>query len=86
MKREKERAEILGEYIAATGATVRRAAEEFRLSKSTVHKDVSERLYYINPRLYKEVKEVLKTNLSERHIRGGEATRKKYLDEKKSRG
>ena len=85
MKREKERAEVLGEYIAATGATVRKTAQEFRLSKSTVHKDVSERLYYINPRLYKEVKKVLNTNLSERHIRGGEATRKKYLESRKSR-
>ena len=66
-------------YIAQTGATVRQTAKIFHISKSTVHKDVTERLYYVDKRLYKRVKKVLKINLEERHIRGGLATRKKYL-------
>ena len=67
------------EYIANTGATVRKTAKEFHFSKSTVHKDVTERLYQLDLELYKKVKKVLKINLSERHIRGGLATKKKYL-------
>ena len=67
------------EYIATTGATVRKTAKVFHFSKSTVHKDVTERLYFINRDLHKKVKSVLEKNLSERHIRGGEATRLKYL-------
>ena len=74
-----DRAEILGKYISETGATVRAAANVFKISKSTVHKDVTERLEHINPSLYSEVKDVLETNKSERHMRGGEATRQKYL-------
>ena len=66
------------EYIAETGATVRKAAKVFHFSKSTVHKDVTERLKSIDKELYKRVKKVLKFNLAERHIRGGEATRLKY--------
>ena len=66
-------------YIIGTGATVRQTAKIFHFSKSTIHKDVTERLYKINKRLYKKVKKVLDLNLSERHIRGGEATRQKYL-------
>ena len=73
-----DRAIILGEYIIDTGATVRAAAKVFRISKSTVHKDVTERLYYIDRVLYRQVKEVLEKNKSERHIRGGLATRRKY--------
>ena len=65
-------------YIADTGATVRAAAKVFKISKSTVHKDVTDRLYQIDKRLYKKVKKVLNKNLLERHIRGGEATKRKY--------
>ncbi len=74
----KDRAEILGEYIIDTGATVRATAKVFKVSKSTVHKDVTKRLKFQNKDLYKEVKKVLEKNKSERHIRGGLATRKKY--------
>ena len=73
-----ERAVELGEYIIENQATVRAAAKQFGISKSTVHKDVAQRLKYIQPQLYKEVKKVLEINKSERHIRGGMATRKKY--------
>ncbi|MBQ3219214.1 MAG: sporulation transcriptional regulator SpoIIID [Clostridia bacterium] len=66
-------------YIAETGATVRATAKIFHFSKSTVHKDVTERFRQIDKRLYKRVKKALEKNLSERHIRGGEATRRKYL-------
>ena len=65
-------------YIIETGATVRKTAKEYHFSKSTVHKDVSERLKRIDKEMYKQVKKVLDKNLAERHIRGGEATRKKY--------
>lgn len=74
-----ERAVLLGNYIKETGATVRAAAKKYGLSKSTVHKDVSQRLKTINPSLYLEVKAVLDKNREERHIRGGNATRLKYL-------
>lgn len=74
-----DRAEQLGEYIAKYNATVRLAAKKYNISKSTVHKDVSERLKIINPGLYKEVRKVLDTNKEERHIRGGIATKEKYL-------
>ncbi|MBQ3052742.1 MAG: sporulation transcriptional regulator SpoIIID [Clostridia bacterium] len=76
-----ERAVILGEYILDTGATVRATAKVFKISKSTVHKDVTEKLRYDNPQLYKEVKSVLEKNKQERHIRGGLATRRKYKGE-----
>ena len=66
------------EYVVNTGATVRNAAEKFGISKSTVHKDLSERLKYINGELYIKVGEVLKQNRDERHIRGGLATKRKY--------
>lgn len=77
-----ERATMLGEYILESKATVRNAAKKFGISKSTVHKDVSERLKYINPWLYKEVKSVLELNKAQRHIRGGLATKNKYLERK----
>ena len=77
----KDRAEILGEYIAETGATVRAAGEKFGVSKSTVHKDVTERLKRKSPHLFLQVKEVLQKNKDERHIRGGIATRRKYKGE-----
>ncbi len=66
-------------YIAETGATVRKTAKKFNYSKSTVHKDVTERLFYIDSVLYEKVKKALGVNLAQRHIRGGEATRLKYL-------
>ena len=75
---DRERPVILGEYIVENRATVRQAAKEFGISKSTVHKDVSERLQKVEPSLYKEVKVVLDINKKERHIRGGEATKRKY--------
>ncbi len=73
-----ERAVELGQYIIESKATVRSAAKKFGVSKSTVHKDVSERLRYVNPQLYTQVKAVLEINKAQRHIRGGMATRKKY--------
>ena len=73
-----ERASMLGEYIIESKSTVRKAAQKFGISKSTVHKDVSQRLKYINPKLYKEVKSILELNKSQRHIRGGFATKSKY--------
>ena len=75
----KERAEILAEYVIETGATVRACAARFGISKSTVHKDLSVKLRYSNVALYSQVKEILEINKSERHLRGGEATRRKYL-------
>ena len=77
-----ERAAMLGEYIIENGATVRSTAKKFGVSKSTVHKDVSQRLKTLNPALYREVRRVLDINKSERHIRGGIATKNKYLQEK----
>ena len=74
-----DRAVDLGEYIIKTGSTVRAAAKVFHISKSTVHKDISERLKKIDPPLYRKVKAVMYTNRAERHIRGGDATRRKYL-------
>ena len=73
-----ERARKCAEYIVATGCTVRACSAHFCISKSTVHKDVSERLKYIDETLYEKSREVLNQNLSERHIRGGIATREKY--------
>ncbi len=73
-----ERAIQLGEYIAKNNATVRLTAKKYNISKSTVHKDVSERLKKINMPLYKQVRKVLDTNKEERHIRGGIATKEKY--------
>ena len=83
-----ERAITLGNYIIEHDATVRQAAKEFNISKSTVHKDVSERLKAISPQLYQQVKQVLEKNKSERHIRGGMANKSKYerLKERESKG
>ena len=67
-------------YIIENGATVRDTARVFKISKSTVHKDVSERLLLLNPGMAAQVRRVLDVNKAERHIRGGEATRKKYAD------
>ena len=78
----KERCVILGDYIAQTGQTVRACAVKFGVSKSTVHKDVAYRLKKLDPVLYMQVKEVLEINKSERHIRGGMSTKKKYKQTK----
>lgn len=67
-------------YILETQATVRQAAQVFKVSKSTVHKDMTERLPSLNKELAREVKLVLNYNKAERHLRGGEATRRKYKD------
>ncbi len=75
----KERCEVLADFVIESGATVRFTASHFGISKSTVHKDLTEKLKTINPTLFDEVKQVLATNKSERHLRGGEATRQKYL-------
>ena len=73
----------IGEYIRDTGATVRRAAAVFGISKSTVHIDVTKRLRDIDKPLYDDVKKVLEENKAQRHIRGGIATREKYSKMKK---
>ena len=72
------RARSCAEYILSTGATVRACANHFGISKSTVHKDVAERLKDSDAELYAAVRTVLDKNLSERHLRGGRATRLKY--------
>ncbi|MBB5174621.1 sporulation transcriptional regulator SpoIIID [Texcoconibacillus texcoconensis] len=74
----KERTIKIGRYIVETKKTVRTIAKEFGVSKSTVHKDLTERLPDINPELSKEVKQVLDYHKSIRHLRGGEATKVKY--------
>ena len=74
-----ERAINVANYIIASNATVRQTAKKFGISKSTVHKDISERLIQVNPILAGEVKVVLEQNKAERHIRGGMATKEKYL-------
>lgn len=74
-----KRAVELAEYIIEHNTTVRKTAKEFNISKSTVHKDVHERLRRINPDLYREAQAILEQNKAERHIRGGMATREKYL-------
>ena len=78
-----QRAMNIATYIIEKNATVRQAAKQFGVSKSTVHKDVGERISYINPTVAKDVRKVLEQNKCERHIRGGLATRDKYLREKK---
>lgn len=78
-----ERAIVVAKYILEKNTTVRQTAKTFGVSKSTIHKDVTERLDEINPTLAKEVKMVLEKNKSERHIRGGMATKLKYEKETK---
>ena len=73
-----ERTVQIAEYIISTKCTVREAARKFGISKSTVHKDITERLGRINPQLAKESRDILLENKKERHIRGGLATREKY--------
>lgn len=77
-----ERVKALASYIIETGSTVRAAASKFNVSKSTVHKDIAERLEKINPALASEAKKVLMHNKEERHIRGGMATKQKYSHQK----
>lgn len=74
-----ERAIEIANYIIEEKATVRQAAKKFGVSKSTIHKDVTDRLVQINPALASQAREILDLNKSERHIRGGLATREKYL-------
>lgn len=76
----RERILEIADYILETKATVRQAAKIFGVSKSTVHKDMTERLLEINPEKAKLVKQVLEYNKSQRHIRGGKATKRKYLN------
>ena len=76
----KERCVILGTYLVENNATVRTVANQFGISKSTVHKDVTQTLRRVNSALYEQVKAVFERNKNERHLRGGEATRKKYLE------
>lgn len=73
-----QRAKSLALYIIETGSTVRGAAQRFGVSKSTVHKDLAERLYAIDRALYEQARQILDKNKAERHLRGGEATRRKY--------
>ena len=74
----KERCEILATYLIENKSTVRAVAAHFGISKSTVHKDVSCNLKHVNKHLYYRAQEILQINKQERHIRGGEATKKKY--------
>ena len=73
-----KRACAVAVYMIETGATVRSAARHLGISKSTVHKDLTERLPRLNPSLYKQVRQLLDINKAERHLRGGLATRRKY--------
>jgi putative DeoR family transcriptional regulator (stage III sporulation protein D) len=77
--KSKERCEVLGEYLVANRATVRAVASHFLISKSTVHKDVTGQLKAVNPALFAEVQRLLQKNKEERHLRGGDATRRKFL-------
>ncbi len=79
-----DRVIALAQYIADTGATVRQAAAHFGISKSTVHKDMTTRLFYEAPSLYAAVRQTLDLNKAQRHMRGGEATRRKYECRRKS--
>ena len=85
MNYNKERCEAVAVYMLENKATVRGTAIHFGISKSTVHKDLTEKLRYNNRDLYEKVKKILDFNKSERHIRGGEATRRKYKSIKTSR-
>ena len=75
----KERCIVLGTYMVENNLTVRAVAQKFGISKRTVHKDVTQTLKRTNIKLYEEVKKVLEKNKQERHLRGGEATRQKYI-------
>ena len=77
-----ERCEKMALYLIENKSTVRETAKKFGISKSTVHKDLTDKLYKINLLLYKEVSKILEVNKKERHLRGGEATKRKYSKEK----
>ena len=77
-----ERCEKMAKYLIENKSTVRETAKKFGISKSTVHKDLTDKLYKINILLYNEVLAILQTNKLERHIRGGEATKQKYIKKK----
>lgn len=78
----KERCVIMATYLVENNSTVRKVANKFGISKSTVHKDITQNLKKINPELYIHAKEVLQKNKDERHLRGGEATKQKFLSQK----
>ena len=80
----KERCVTLATYLVENRSTVRSVAAHFGISKSTVHKDVTQNLRRVNKSLYDQVKQILELNKSERHIRGGEATKNKYMQYRKS--
>lgn len=80
----KNRCEILATYLVENKTTVRGVAKEFGVSKSTVHKDITDNLQKRNKTLYSKVKQILEQNKNERHIRGGEATKQKFLKIKKT--
>ena len=80
-----ERALELARYITETNSTVRAAAKHYNISKSTVHKDVTDRLKLINKTLYSQVKKVLDKNKEQRHIRGGMATKEKYMKKREQK-
>lgn len=80
----RERCALLAEYLIENRCTIRQAASYFSISKSTVHKDISIRLRHIDKTLYEQAKVILETNKSERHLRGGEATKRKYSHQKKN--
>ncbi|MBP1578922.1 MAG: sporulation transcriptional regulator SpoIIID [Oscillospiraceae bacterium] len=82
---DQERCVILGHYIVENNATVRAAAQKFGVSKSTVHQDITVKLAQVNKQLHDEVKAVLEKNKQERHLRGGQATRRKYEELSKRR-
>ena len=78
----KERSVLLGSFLVEERTTVRAVAKHFGISKSTVHKDITQTLKKINPSLYLQAKAVLDINKQERHLRGGEATRNKYIKQR----
>lgn len=79
-----DRCEKLAKYLIETKSTVRKTASHFGISKSTVHKDITEKLIKINKSLYDEVEKILQINKSERHLRGGEATKRKFQNSGKN--
>lgn len=79
----KERCVIVASYMLENETTVRNTAKKFGISKSTVHKDVTYNLRNVNPMLHKRIQELLEKNKQERHIRGGEATKRKFLEAKR---
>lgn len=81
----KDRVLLLSAYLLETKDTIRGAAEKYGISKSTVHIDVSKRLEKIDKKMYQKIKKILENNFSEKHIRGGDATRKKYLNKKNAK-